>query len=636
MALGILPATGEFAPQNEGARNWHTYFGVPVGEQILERSIDADVVSFDVFDTMVERAFLSPAGSRAYFGHRARKQFGVEDMAALRERAEERARARPTADVALPAVYGALAEFPQARGVDIAALQHLELELERRQLRPRAAVCDAALRVARQGKQVLALSDMYLTERMMRDVLPESVNDAIPRLLVSCETGWRKDTGEAWRELPPQLGTRPKSWLHVGDNEHSDKQLPHDLGFIPPVHVLRPKALLDVVPALRPLRPTTKQAMDWPDQLWLGLLANRFCDLADREPQAFSDVITVGDPTTLGYTVFGPLVLDYLLWTLRQARQDHVGKILFLSREGYLLHQAFEALRSRLTAASSIQGVYLLASRRALGTPTLRELDDIHGLLGGSFNGTLHQLVKARMGEDIARVVVDALGERAARAEVFLPEMRQAIVDLLRPAADAILSIAESERDAYLAYWSDQVGDAEVLLSDVGYAGTIQAHLAKLTGRRLSGAYFALTSRANQTALLGGIARARYHDGRLQAGDDSAILEHDLLLESVLTAPAAQFSHFEREGTQLRARYAADEGQRSGFLTIGKLHKGVMAFIDDVCDVVGDDALEMEFDPLLVQRPLHCYGSGLWRGGTWSRDLTVEDHFSGRGNVATN
>jgi len=75
----------------------------------------------------------------------------------------------------------------------------------------------------------------------------------------SCGNGWRKDGGEAWRRLPQLEGVHPQRWLHVGDNEHADVQLPQAMGFIHPVHALRSSALLDLVPALRPLRPDAAQ-----------------------------------------------------------------------------------------------------------------------------------------------------------------------------------------------------------------------------------------------------------------------------------------------------------------------------------------------------------------------------------------
>lgn len=306
---------------------------------------------------------------------------------------------------------------------------------------------------------------------------------------------------------------------------------------------------------------------------------------------------------------------------------------MFLSREGYLLQQAFQVLRPHVPSSAGMEGIYLLASRRTVGTATLRSIEDVESLLSGRFTGTLQQLLRARLGNPVANAVAQSLGPRVAHTEVFLPEMRSEVVEMLRPSAGTILELAAKEREAYLAYWADQAGDGRVMLSDVGYAGTIQTHLAKLTGQTLSGAYFALNARATQTTANGGEAIARFYDEREGGDHDCPVLRHDLLVESVLTAPTPQFSHFERTGGQLVPHYAEDDGQSRRFAAVAEVHEGVKAFIEDACAVVGQDVLQLEFDPRLVQRPLHCLGTGLWRPGSWGRDLVVDDHYTGRGVV---
>lgn len=633
MLRGVLPSHGDRAPRTEGARNWHAHFDVPIGDQIVARSGDADVVSFDVFDTLVTRPFLTPDGARAYLEHRVGQRFGLTDFAALRQRAEARARARSNTDVDLHAIYESFAELPEAAGKDVSAIRQMELEQERTQLRPRVELCRSALRAASEGKSVVAVSDMYLDEATLRNVLPLDASKAVSRFHVSCDSGWRKDSGEAWRRLPEKLGTQRESWLHVGDNEHSDAQVPGDLGFIAPAHVLRPSSLLEVVPSLRSLKPSSARSVRWPDQLWLGLIANRFSSLADVNPQAFRDTILLEDQETVGYVAFGPLIMDYLSWLARSALEAGATKILFLSREGYLLQQAFSLLQPHLPASPPLEGAYFLASRRAVGTATLREIEDVDHLLGGVFTGTLQQLVRARMGDAIADVVRSMLGEQAVQAAVFLPEMRGAVIEMLRPTAGPLLELARKERDAYLSYWSRHAGDGRVVLSDVGYAGTIQTHLARLTGRPLFGAYFALNARAEQTRLHAGEAAARFHDARNTPGKDCAVLRHDLLIESILTAPTPQFSHFELEGEDLRPQYTRDDGQQARFAGIEGIQRGIKAFVNDVCAVVGDDVIHMAFDPELVQRPLSCLGSGLWQPGGRLGELLVDDDYSGRGTV---
>ncbi len=629
MHVGILPSDCSLRLDAEGVRNWKSYFDLPVADRISIGAIEASFVSFDIFDTLVVRPFLKPSGARAYLAWLVESKFGVKNFQELRERAESIARESAGRDVGLSVIYGTLGTLPGAETLPLRLIQELEVETERRILRPRSAVLNAARHLAKTGKPVVALSDMYLDLDALRLLLPTSVNEVLHEIHVSCETGWRKDTGQAWDHLPEKLGVNPKDWMHTGDNEHSDIQLPSGLGFAPPIHVLRPAALFDVVPALRPLRLTRGQAAHWPNQLVTGLIGNRLIELADREPRAFGDILTIEDPETFGYIVFGPLVADYLTWASRLASAHSIEKILFLSREGFLLQQAYESIQ-QASGAAVCPGSYLLASRRGIGVPSVRRAEDLENLLGGTYTGRLVDLLNVRFGANIAAAAKQMLADSLLSAEVYLPEMREQIAVSLKPLINTILEIADREREAYLVYWKRNVGDASAMVADIGYAGTIQNHLSRLVGRELGGAYFALNQKAGKTLELGW-AEARYADQRGGASLASVILGNNLLLECIFTSPDDQFSHFERNHENVEPLYAHKTPRN--FELVASIQQGVKGFVEDVCVLAGRDVAQVEFNPGLVQRPIECVSKGLWRPGLWISQLEMDDYFSGRGFV---
>jgi FMN phosphatase YigB (HAD superfamily) len=633
--LGILPADGSTQLRSEGERNWTSYFSASPQQRIGFAAIDAQIVSFDVFDTLVTRPFLHPSGARGYFAHLVEKQYGLSEFAALRGRVEASARTHCGHDVDGNIIYAAMARMPQLQGVPTEAIHQLELACEQRWLRPRAAIVEAAQAVSRAGKPVIGVSDMYLGAAALQQVLPAPVSALLQRIHVSCETGWRKDTGEAWDEIPSLENVSARDWLHVGDNEHSDVQLPQAMGFIHPVHTLRPAALLDLVPSLRMLRPPKRLEGRWQDQLWLGLLVNHFTELADRQPEAFSQHLTLTEPETLGYTAVGPLLFDYSSWLARTALENGTDQLLFLSREGYPLRRAFSRLQVACPALAAIKTSYLQVSRRAVNTPTLRTLGDLARVFEAPFTGPLERLLQARLGANIAAVAARRLEKSTLVAEVFLPEMRDKLIELLRPVASAILEVACAERETWLAQWADQVGDDSVIVADIGYAGTIQAQISRLTGHTLGGAYFAIKSSVVQTGIHQGWARARFHDERSDGVGDSPVMQHHLLLEALLTAPDGQFSHFAKGPDGRIPIHLPNAAGKQRWALIERIQNGAMLFIDDACAVTGEDSHELAFDPLHVQQPLHGVGSGQWRLGEWAAMLGVEDDYTGRGDVAT-
>lgn len=635
MLLGILPADGAQSLHGEGERNWHAYFSAPLAHKIGLAALDAELVSFDVFDTLVWRPFLEPAGARAYLGWLVERRHGLAGFAELRSRAEHATYLRRGCDVTLDDIYGELARRPELRGLPVAALQALELDTEQRLLQPRTAVVNVARALAHGGKRVVAVSDMYLAVDDLRRVLPPAASEPLQAIHVSCGNGWRKDGGEAWRRLPGLEGVRRERWLHVGDNEHADVQLPQAMGFIHPVHALRSGALLDLFPALRPLRPDMAQRARWQDQLWLGLVANHCNALADRQPEIFGAQLTLEAPESLGYLVLGPLLLDYATWLARLADERGMQHILFLSREGHLLLEVFQRLQQAVPALAAISPRYFLASRRAVHAAALRDIEDLHAVFAAPYTGPLEKLIRARLGAPMATALAGQLARTTLDREVFLPEMCTQLVELLRPCAAIILEVGRAERETYLEYCSSAGLNEAAMVADIGYAASIQQGLMRLTGQPLGGAYLALKAAAGQVTTQHGWACARFHDARdAGASEEVPVMRHHLLLEAMLTAPEGQFSHFVRKAGALVPVYATNGMPAADWQVIEHIHAGCLRFVDDACAVVGADAIELAFNPGHVQVPLECYASGSWQPGSWGHALGVEDRYSGRDIVA--
>lgn len=636
MFVGILPTDGRLALAQEGERNRQLYFDAPLRQKIDYFATDASWLSFDVFDTLVLRPFLTAHGARDFLAMLVRKQFGIDDFASLRSDAEARARARAGKDVDLASIYAVLQEESSISADTANAIKALELATEQRLLKPRQALVTALEDYAADSRRkAIGVSDMYITEAELRAVLPAVVERSLSRLYVSCDTGWRKDTDAGWQALVQDERADPKHWLHIGDSEHADVMRPLRAGLLFPVHVLRPAAYLDVVPGLRCLRPPAQMRGHWSHELWLGLIANHFAQWGDMQPEWFAQSVRIERPETFGYVVLGPLLADYLTWLGRTALQRGAKKILFLSREGYLLHRLYQRMRECVPALAAVEGHYLLASRRGVNTPALRSIDDLAHVFRKPYTGSFFGLLDSRLGQDVALAAQQTLSKASLDVEVYLPEMSERLIERLRPMEATLVDIAQRERAAYMAYWATHVtaGD-QPIVADIGYVGSIQAQLGRITGEPLGGAYFAVTREIDDMLADNQWACARFHDDRASL-DPSPVLRQHLLLESVLTAPDGQFSHFEHVGTQLVPQYRGDEAHGRRWTTIGKVQAGSEQFVADLLAVVGEHALSMHMSALAAQEPLRCIDNASWQLGEWSEVLSIDDGYTGRGQIAT-
>lgn len=636
MVVGILPADGSLALAQEGERNRRLYFDAPLRQKIDYFATEARWVSFDVFDTLVLRPFLTARGARDFLSLLVRERFGIDDFSKLRTHAEEHARAAAGKDVDLGHIYATLQQLAQLSTETATAIRALELATEQRTLLPREQLALALKFYASdRNRQTMGVSDMYLSRDDLHIALPHEIGASLKKLYVSCDSGWRKDTDEGWRMLLAAEHADPGHWLHIGDSEQADVMRPLRAGLIFPVHVLRPAAYLDVVPALRRLRPSPAHRGHWAHELWLGLVVNHFAQLGDSHPESFIHSLRIEQPETFGYTVLGPLVADYLTWLARTCKQRGANKILFLSREGHLLYRLYQIMKEQVPALADIDGRYLLVSRRGVNMPAMHTLSDLAVVFRKPYTGSFFDLLDSRLGRSAANTALQGLGKSRLSEEVYLPEMAGQLIEHLRPLASVLEDIAQRERMAYLQYWRTQVveGDRPVV-ADIGYVGSIQAQLSRIVGQPLGGAYFAARQEIDETLGTNEWAVARYHDGR-RDDEVQPVLLHHLLLESILTAPAGQFSHFEQQKGDLVAHHRNDTHDGQRWAVIEKIQAGAERFVSDLMNVTREHTLAFEADIDAVQEPLRNAGSGRWQLGSWSEALSVDDGYTGRGQIVT-
>src|SRR5918998_250610 len=139
------------------------------------------VVSTDVFDTLVWRQVPEPvyafglAGARMLEARLLADGISVPGFGALRHEAEVRARElAPEPEITLDEVYGLFPDWVFRHSAEgrRRALE-IELELERDLLVPDLDVLAVLLAAKDAGKRVVAVSDTYFTEPMLRGLLDQ-------------------------------------------------------------------------------------------------------------------------------------------------------------------------------------------------------------------------------------------------------------------------------------------------------------------------------------------------------------------------------------------------------------------------------------------------------------------------------
>lgn len=611
-----------------------------VPERLRVACRGAPLVSFDLFDTLLWRPFARPEAVFWMLDEQVASAFGIANFAATRQAAEALARQglEPGRDVTIEQIYRCFASRAGLTPERAMQLMALEVATEQSLLRPNPVIAPLVHELRASVGRMLLVSDMYLGEAHLRPVLRRLGLDCFDRWYVSADTGRRKDRGDVWDHLLEQEGIDQGRLLHVGDNEHSDVQVLVDRGFPHPVHLMRPAALLGVLPGGQALIRNFRRRPSWRNELLLGLVANRVSFALGRggDPRR-----PFADPHLFGYGILGPIVLAFMTWLIRQARRDRVTSLGFLSREGWLLEQVYRRMRAHPALAGLADalppGRYVYCSRSVFGLAGVRQERDLDIFLSSHYAGTLRQFLTARLGLSDLGPYVAELGESLLEESFRLPDDRYVLAAYLRRCLPTLLAESARLRALVQLYWTGarDEHDRHPAIVDLGYSGTIQLGLMQVVGQPVQGYYFVTNASAGRILEReGGCASCFGHLLPLERMNDEPIHRYSLLLESVLTSPEGQLAGFDLLDGRPVPRFKPGGAAQSHFPTLQTIHEGVGDFCDDVLDVLGAARLDGDWDldaisglvPLVVERALDI--------GPLSASLSVEDQYCGNDELS--
>ena len=196
---------------------------LPQGDGIAETLLSAEVVSFDIFDTLVKRTVLKPTDifeDAEYSTSNAPR----EVCARIRVEAERDARMlavrQGREDTTLDEIYAIIGE--RLSQGDAKRLKEAEISLELSCCIPYEHMKGIYDLAKKSKARVIAVTDMYLPHDVIRQILQKCGYDDLDAIFVSSECGLTKASGGLWNHVIDSLGTAPNSIVHFGDNRRSD------------------------------------------------------------------------------------------------------------------------------------------------------------------------------------------------------------------------------------------------------------------------------------------------------------------------------------------------------------------------------------------------------------------------------
>lgn len=415
-------------------------------------------VSFDVFDTLIKRSTAVPSDIFRLIEQYCKQYDMPPNFSQKRIQAEQSAKEKMGRPVLLEEIYD---ELRGVFGVWTSRLMKLEIQIELSGCQPAEEGVQLYQQCLRQKKHIILISDMYLPENIIAQMLKKCGIYEYDKLFVSCEMAAKKSDGSLFSKVLQELGIRPALLLHIGDNWRSDFFVPFSLG-IRVRHIPNNQKKLCRVP--KSLNADSRVSY----RTISACIENCSKEMSEYEKQ--------------GAEIFGPLVIGFTQWLVQQLQHDGITDVYFMARDGYTMKQIFDVLQP-----SGFRTHYMYCSRRSFVIPLLwkhssfeevimaRGLQDVSQmtirkflqLVGLSPDSYLEYVKKCGLN-------IDYLYEKGA---FFCDKQIKAFYAKIRRDVEVN---SHEEYDALMSYIRSCNMCGRVAIVDIGYYGTMQNALVEL------------------------------------------------------------------------------------------------------------------------------------------------------------
>ncbi len=512
---------------------------------LLDKIAKAEVVSFDLMDTLLMRKVMSYTDVFELLGIRLGKAgIHIPEFARLRLAAEKEC-SQDGAPI-LEKIYGKVLELADRTSISAKELAEMEWELDRTLIVPRRSMCELFREIIRSGKKVVITTDNYYSKEWIASLLSEYDLEGYAELFVSCDVGTSK-TQKLFERVIERTGIEPGRILHIGDDEYADVEKAAGFG----LDTFRIYRAVDFFDQLAGLGMET-DVSDISDRVKVGLFLARvfndpFC--FEREDRRLS----VGDESDIGYLFCAPMITDFTLWMQESISRQGFGQVLFGARDGYLFDKLYEI------CGKDARSYYFLTSRTAAIRAGMETQEDIDYVDGMKYSGTPKEALKERFGIEER--------ELAGRDRIV-----------------AILEKAKYQRENYRRY-IERLGldEGKLAFFDFVAKGTTQMYLQKLFTQHLKGFYF-LQLEPEFMADKGLDIEPFYSE---EEKDSSAIFDNYYILETILTAPFPQMKEMGPDGEPV---YAKETRSESDLKCFERAQDGIIEYFKEYLDIVPESA----------------------------------------------
>lgn len=404
-----------------------------------------DVVSFDIFDTLIFRPFSDPTDLFFLIGC----ELNYMDFRRIRTQVEndarwEKFRKEESFEVTLEDIWK---RMEKETGISAEKGMEVELQYELKYCYANPFMEKVFHELRNKGKRIVITSDMYLPQKFLIQMLEKNGYYGFEELFVSCEIGKCKGNGELFGYVKKQIGEN-LTYAHVGDNKKSDIEMAEKQGFkalyYPNVNrdtfLYRPYDISVIVGGA-----------------YRGLVHNRMhCGLGEYS-QSYE----------YGYIYGGLFVLGYCNFIHDYCKKNNVDKVLFLARDGAIIQKAYKLLYPE-DATEYVYWSRLVSSKLTAG---YYKYDYLRKFLMHKINQNISlEKILHTMELD---ALIGKLPKSLKKTDKLTDQNIGEVKDFLSDNWNQVLAIYRPQREAAGIWYRNAVGDSKkVVAVDIGWAGS--------------------------------------------------------------------------------------------------------------------------------------------------------------------
>lgn len=536
---------------------------LPAAGELAERLSWYDVVSFDIFDTLIFRAVEKPADVfRLLEG-----KWKHTGFAGQREAAERKARLKKQ-EVSIEDIYEILS---RELSIDKEAGIACELEMEAKVCYANPYMHEVYRRLMENGKTLIAVSDMYIPHDQMKRLLAGCGYGGFSRIFVSCDYGAGKGSGELQGIVRQEMGAQ-LTYIHAGDNMRSDiqgsRQAGWDTFYYP-----------NIQKSGSPYRP--KEMVSLAAAFYKGLANGRLHSGAPCGDGHYQ----------YGYAYGGIMAAGYCQYLDGLARREGIDQFLFVARDGYILNKIYRRYFHNVDSA------YVPFSRFASYQITMER----------SWRNFLQNVVSARARVSPREKLSDAMRicgigflEKYLDRYCLAPGMEfnektcRRVEQVFEENMEEILPYYAEGESAAGEYFAGIIGEhKKICVADIGWTGTsvtsLHYFLKEKCGMDIEvcGALMGMSSSVSagigfDTKLMHSymFSTGKNHENLMRhTGKQNEIDFRNLLAEILFTEDAPTFLKFSRDGNgKVKLVYGPPENNGEA---VKEMQKGICDFCRD-------------------------------------------------------